>query len=287
MKLLLTTLLLTFSFQLTAQDWKKETEEWKISRVEALKQPHGWLSLIGMEWLNQGDNTIGSAKDNSIVLPHGTAHLGNFIVSGKSIDFIVKDDAAMTANDKSISNRIQVKMDSSGEPTVFKVDTFLFYVIERGKPALRIKDSLAETRIQFKGLDYFPLSDDFRLKAEFHPYTPIKEVEIINVLGLLSKETSPGYLSFELEGQPLKLDVLDAGDDYYVIFADKTSGRSTYGPGRFLYVAKAKEDKQLYINFNRAYNPPCAFTDYSTCPLPPAQNRLPVFIKAGEKAYHH
>ena len=177
-------------------------------------------------------------------------------------------------------------MDSSGEPTIFITDTFQFYVIERGKPALRIKDSTAETLKNFKGIDYFPVSGNFRVNAEFIPYEPVKEIEIINVLGLLSKETALGKLSFEINTKKFTLDVMDADEDYYIIFADKTSGRTSYGPGRFLYVPKPVRGNITTIDFNKSYNPPCAFTDYSTCPLPPPQNRIPVYIEAGEMKYN-
>jgi len=275
-----------FTQNLAAVTWQQEVEEWKDKRVAALTRPHGWLSLIGMEWFHNGENSIGSAANNSIVLPHGPAHIGTFKLVNDEITFTVHKGVTITANDKNIVNTIVVKMDSSGDTTVFRIDSFLFYVIERGKPALRIKDSSAKDLKNFTGIDYFPVSSDFLVKAEFIAYEPIKQLEIINVLGLLSKETSPGKLSFDIDGKNYKLDVLDADDEYYIIFADKTSGRTTYGPGRFLYVPKPKDGNMTTINFNKAYNPPCAFSDYSTCPLPPAQNRIPVYIEAGEKKYH-
>lgn len=268
-----------------ANTWQQDLEEWKSSRVASLTKPHGWLSLIGMEWFHNGENTIGSAADNNIILPHGPAHIGSFKLSKNSIVFSVKDGTIITANDKEVNGSIPVKMDSTGEPTIFKIDSFLFYVIERGKPALRIKDSTAEILKDFTGIKYFPVSEKFRVTAEFIPYDPVKEIEIINVLGLLSKETSSGKLSFTIDGNSYTLDVMDAGDDFYIIFADRTSGRSTYGPGRFLYVPKPQEGKLTTIDFNSSYNPPCAFTDYSTCPLPLPQNRLRVKIEAGEKKY--
>ena len=285
MRLLMVLAMFIIQIAFAETAWKQEVNQWREKRVESLKKPHGWLSLIGMEWLHKGKNTIGSAKDNDIVLPHGLAYVGYFLVDGNKISFKKNIDAKITANDKPIGETINVKMDSSGEPTVFKFDTFQFYVIERGKPALRIKDSKAKTRTNFKGLMYFPLSEDFRIEAEFIPYKPAKEIEIINVLGLLSKDESPGKLTFTLDGKSLSLDVLDAGDDFYIIFADKTSGRTTYGPGRFLYVPKPINTSKTIIDFNRSYNPPCAFTDYSTCPLPPPQNRIPVYIESGEKKY--
>lgn len=278
-------LTLFISQQIKADTWVQDLDDWKAKRVASLTRPHGWLSLIGMEWLHNGQNSIGSASDNSIVLPHGPEHIGSFILDGNNIVFNVNKGIELKANKELVSNQIPVMMDSSGKPTIFTIDTFQFYVIERGKPALRIKDSSAKTLAEFKGLNYFEVSEKFKVKAEFIPYDPIKEIEIINVLGLLSKDKALGKLRFNVEGKNYHLDVMDAGDDYYVIFADKTSGRTSYGPGRFLYVPKANKDNITTIDFNKAYNPPCAFSDYSTCPLPPPQNRIPVFINAGEMKY--
>ncbi len=281
--LILSIVLVNGSIQ--AKDWQSDLTDWKKQRVERLTQPHGWLSLIGMEWFSKGENSIGSANDNSIVLPHGPEYLGSFWYKDEVITFVPQKDVSIQANDKPITEKMVVKMDSSGEPTVFTADSFQFYVIERGKPALRIKDSQATSLKEFSGIDYFPVMEEFRVKAEFIPYTPVKKLEIINVLGLLSRSDALGRLNFDMDGKSVNLDVLDAGDEYYVIFADKTSGRTSYGPGRFLYVPKPEEGNEVVIDFNKAYNPPCAFSDYSTCPLPPPQNRIPVYIEAGEKKY--
>ena len=280
-------LLLLVSQLTTAATWQEDLQSWKDSRVKSLTRPHGWLSLIGMEWFHNGDTSIGSASDNGIVLPHGPDYIGTFNMVNGKITFKTNSDVLglLTINDKPAEKSFNVMMDTQENTSVFKIDTFLFYVIERGKPALRIKDSKAKTLEEFKGLDYFDVSSKFRVDAEFVTYSPEKDVEIINVLGLLTKDKSPGYLKFKIGEKYYQLDTLDAGDEFYLIFADKTSGRSSYGPGRFLYVPKAKVDGSIKVDFNRAYNPPCAFTDYSTCPLPPPQNRIPVFIEAGEKKY--
>ncbi len=272
----------------SAGTWLEELESWKKDRVERLKKPHGWLSLIGMEWLHEGDNTIGSDENNDIILPHGPSQVGVFTLKNNKISFTPQDNVAIQANQKKITDSINVAMDSSGKPTVFTLDTFEFYVIERGKPALRIKDSQAQTRKDFTQIDYYPATEKFRIEGEFVAYNPPKEIEIINVLGLLNKEPSIGFVKFTVDGKAFQLDALDAGDEMFIIFADRTSGRTTYGPGRFLDVPKPKNNtNHVIIDFNKAYNPPCAFNDYSTCPLPPHQNRIRVFIEAGEKKYNH
>ncbi len=267
-------------------DWRQSLQAWKHKRVENLKKPFGWLSLVGMEWLHKGRNPIGQAEDNRIRLGHGAAHIGWFDYDGDTITFTPAADVDVKANGVAVTNTIPVATDQQDNTTRFTHDTFQFYVIERGKPAVRIKDSQAPTRINFSGLEYFPADPAWRLQARFIPYTPPRSIEIVNVLGLLSKAPSPGAVEFEINGKIHRLDVIDeGGDDYFVIFADRTNGRSTYGPGRFLSVSRSDASGHTWVDFNRAYNPPCAFTDYSTCPLPPPQNRLREFVTAGEKKY--
>ncbi len=278
-------IMLLFSFNSVANDWQTEIENWKQQRVSNLTKPDGWLSLIGMEWFRNGNNSIGSAAENDIVLPSGPKHIGNFQLLKDKITFTANKEVNILANELPIETTIEVKMDSSGEQTIFSIDTFRFFVIQRGKPALRIKDSLAKTLQEFKGISYFPLNEEFKIEAEFIAYEPVKEIEIINVLGLLNKEQSLGKLKFKIKGSTYYLDTLDSGDNFFILFADRTSGRTSYGPGRFLYVPKPKEGNMTSIDFNMAYNPPCAFNDYSTCSLPPVQNRINVFIEAGEKEY--
>jgi uncharacterized protein (DUF1684 family) len=281
-------ILLIMSFNVFAENLRTEVENWKQQRVSSLTMPHGWLSLIAMEWLHNGDNSIGSAADNNIVLPHGPQHIGHFNLTKEGkITFKANTGVEILADDQKMDKPIAVKMDSSGDPTVFSIDTFQFYVIERGKPALRIKDSTAKTLKEFHGISYFPLNEEFRVKAKFIPYNPAKEIEIINVLGLLNKEKSMGKLQFNIKDKTYQLDTLDGGEDaFFVLFQDRTSGKTSYGPGRFLSVPKPDKDNHTIIDFNQAYNPPCAFNDYSTCPLPPPQNRIKAYIQAGEKKYH-
>lgn len=292
--------LLLLSFQLIAAEsnqtisqqaevQKTEYQVWKESRLERLMQPNGWLSLVGLEWLKVGDNKIGSAADNDIQLSHGPDYLAVLTLNrDKSMVFAVHNDAIdITANDQAIKGSIQVHADSSqAETTVFNFDTFEFYVVERGKMAIRIKDSKAKTRTGFLGLDYFAEDAKLRIDAKFIPYQPAKIIPTVNILGILSNEASPGRLEFSIDGQDYSLDALDSDDSYYMIFGDKTNGRSTYGPGRFLYTdGKVNEQGEVRIDFNKAYNPPCAFTAYSTCTLPPLQNRMPVMLEVGEKKY--
>ena len=264
-------------------------QQWKDGRIERLKKPHGWLSLVGLEWLHKGENSIGSDSSNDIILSHGPAFLGSFVLSSNNkLQFQPKENNQIKANGEVFNDDIEVYADSheSEAATELTVDSFKFVVVERGKLGVRIWDAKAKTRTEFSGIDYFPEDESRRVVADFTPYEPVKMIPIVNVLGILNETPSPGRLDFYLDGKRYSIDALDSTDDYYIIFADKTSGRTTYGPGRFIYTeSKVNENGQVVMDFNKAYNPPCSFTAYSTCSLPPRQNRLPIEIKAGEKKY--
>ncbi len=291
---LLNTFLILISFQVLAAETapsndKSEYEIWKESRLERLQQPHGWLSLVGLEWLHIGENSIGAASDNMIQLSHGPDYFGSIILNrDKSLSFVPNESSAIKANGESVTDTIQINADTSEEgATVFTIDTFQFYVVERDKMGVRIKDSQARTRTEFLGLEYFPEDAKYRIDAKFIPYEPAKIIPTVNVLGILTNQESPGRrLEFSIDGEAYRLDALDSDDSYYMIFGDKTNGKTTYGPGRFLYTdGKVNETGEVRIDFNKAYNPPCSFTAYSTCTLPPLQNRMRVEINAGEKKY--
>ena len=285
MKLLVSVMLmLFFTNGLTADDY----QDWKQARLDNLKKPHGWLSLVAMEWLYQGQNSLGSAADNDIQLSDGPDYVGHFSLQpDQSVLFTPAQGVDIKANGQPVTETIRAYADlEEPETTVFRVGSYEFYVIERHKKALRIKDANAETRLNFKGLDYFPEQTSYRVWADFVPYEPAKIIQTVNVLGQLYDEPSPGRLEFTLNGERFSLDAFEGGDSYYLVFGDKTNGRTTYGPGRFLYSEGLVNNRgQVMLDFNKAYNPPCAFTAYSTCTLPPLQNRLQTAIKAGEKKY--
>lgn len=285
MKTLLTIVLLMAGISGHATE---EYNAWKEARLSALQKPHGWLSLVAMAWLYPGKNSIGSAADNDIKLSSGPDYVGYFTLQADdAVFFTPVKNVPIQAGGQPVTKTIPVYADlEEPETTVFNIDSFEFHVIKRHKKALRIKDSNAETRLNFKGLDYFPEQESYRVWANFMPYQPPKVIQTVNVIGQLYDEPSPGRLEFVLNGQPMSLDAFDGGDSYYLVFGDKTNGRTTYGPGRFLYSeGLVNEQGRVLLDFNKAYNPPCAFTAYSTCTLPPLQNRLNTAILAGEKKY--
>jgi uncharacterized protein (DUF1684 family) len=173
-------------------------------------------------------------------------------------------------------------------PTVVQTGTVRFQVIKRGERyGLRVKDSQSPTRTNFAGLEYFPIEAKYRVEARMEPYKPVKKIPITDVTGMTSDSDSPGALVFTLDGTEYRIDpVLEEGStDLFIIFKDQTSRDDTYQAGRYLYAAKPGPDGKTVIDFNKAYNPPCSFTHFATCPLPPEQNRLPIRIEAGEKRY--
>jgi len=189
------------------------------------------------------------------------------------------------SQDKPVAE-LELHSDKGGKPDVLAIGPVSVYVIERGgRHALRVKDSESAQRRSFRGLEWYPVREDLRIRARFTPYDPPKKIPIANVLNTVEPMPSPGYVTFHLGGRQLRLDpVLEEPDakELFFIFKDTTAGKDTYPAGRFLY-AEMPKDGQVVLDFNKAYSPPCAFTSFATCPLPPRQNRLDVRIEAGEK----
>ncbi|MDR3677832.1 MAG: DUF1684 domain-containing protein, partial [Acidobacteriota bacterium] len=177
--------------------------------------------------------------------------------------------------------------DSIGSPDVLRVRSLSMFVIHRGNRfGIRLKDKDSEARRKFTGTHWFPVAEEYRVTAKFVPYTPPRKIAVPNILGDVEQEDCPGYVEFTLKGRQYRLDPVSAGNELFFIFRDLTAGKETYPSGRFLNTAGAKNG-EVVLDFNQAVNPPCAFTPYATCPLPPAQNHLPVRIEAGELRYGH
>ena len=265
----------------------QQIEQWRQQRLARLTAPNGWLSLVGLEWLKDGVNKVGSAKDNDIVLASAPAHLGAITLhGGKAV--IALDAAAAATIDGERKSAAELLDDSAPKPTVVAFGTANFYLVRRGdKWGLRVKDTEAPTRKHFAGLDYFDIDPSWRIEAKWEPYDPPREVEEANIIGQVDKVIVPGAAVFERGGKTFRVEpvIETPGDtELFLVFADKTSGKETYGAARFVYT-EAPKDGKVVIDFNKAYNPPCAFTPYATCPLPTAQNRLSTRVTAGEKKY--
>jgi uncharacterized protein len=267
-------------------DYVHEIEGWRAKREEGLRAPDGWLSVVGLHWLREGTSTIGSAEGSDIRLPlPAPPRVGTIdFTNGKAV-IHVAPGVAVKSQDKPVAE-LELHSDKGGKPDVLAIGPVSLYVIERGgRHALRVKDAESAQRRRFRGLEWYPVREDLRIRARFTPYDPPKKIPIANVLNTVEPMPSPGYVTFHLGGRRLRLDpVLEEPDakELFFIFKDTTAGKDTYPAGRFLY-AEMPKDGQVVLDFNKAYSPPCAFTSFATCPLPPRQNRLDVRIEAGEK----
>jgi uncharacterized protein len=264
-------------------------EDWRAKRAANLTSETGWLTLVGLYWLKAGDNSFGREKSNRIALDHQGlgAKAGTFTVKDKTVTFTAAPGAVVTHGKAPVTS-IVMKPDTAGEPTTLAVGSLRFFVIERvGKLGVRIRDVEHPARTHFAGLEYFPANQDWIIDARFEPYPANKRIPILNILGMTDQMVSPGAIVFTKNGKEWRLDtILEAPDDdeLFVMFADATSARETYGAGRFMYIP-LPQNGRAKVDFNRSYNPPCAFNEFATCPLPPPQNRLQMRVDAGEKKY--
>jgi len=276
-----------------------QIEDWRRQRAQRLTADGGWLTVAGLFWLKPGANRFGADAANEIVLPahSAPAQAGAFVLEGGRVRVEVRPGVPVTMADKPVA-RAELRSDAGGAtPDVLALGALTLQIIDRGgRPGVRLKDMKNPARAAFKGLRYFPIDARFRVVATFVPHEKPVSINVPNVLGMVESMPSPGYASFVLDGagtsgktQPLRLDaVRESGEtQLFFIFRDPTAGKSTYGAGRFLY-ADPPANGKIVLDFNKAYSPPCAFTPHATCPLPPANNRLPVAIEAGEMfAGHH
>ncbi len=268
---------------------RRDIDEWQKRRIASLQREDGWLTLVGLYWLQPGKNSVGSDPKSRVVLPAGKspAHLAT-IVLGPNGAKLVAAPGEKPEHDGRPVREMALTTDRSGEPTVVEKGSVRFYLIERGgRIGVRVKDSESAARKAFHGIDRFATDERWRIEARVERHDPPKEIPVPNVLGSTTGEKSPATLVFEAGGKVCQLDVVnEAGtDDWFVIFGDQTNGKETYGGGRFLYVTPPAPGQPAIVDFNKAYNPPCVFSPYATCPLPPPQNRLAVRIESGEKAF--
>lgn len=268
--------------------YQQEIERWHAQRIARLTAPDGWLSLIGLEWLKPGVNRIGSAADNDIVLAKAPAHLGSIEWADDNSLSIELDSADGVKIDGVAGTRALLRDDSQANPATVAFGTVNFIAVDRGgRKGLRVRDGEAETRTQFAGIERFPVDESWRIVADWLPLDPPFQLATGTVIGTIENYPAPGRAEFDRDGKRFQLyPVLETPGDtqLFLIFADATSGKETYGAARFLY-ADMPRDGKIVLDFNKAYNPPCAFTPYATCPLAPPENRLDLRVTAGELKY--
>ena len=271
-----------------SDSYQREIDAWHAARIERLTGPRGWLSLVGLEWLKPGLNRIGRAADNDIVLAKAPPHLGTVEWSADGALIIALDPANGAMIDGKPAVDAVLLDDRHPTPTEVAFGTVSFVAIDRGgRKGLRIRDSDAATRTGFSGIERFSVDPAWRVVADWLPLDPPFQLATGTVIGTIERYPAPGKAVFAREGRTFELyPVLEAPADeqLFLIFADATSGKETYGAARFLY-ADMPRDGRIVLDFNKAYNPPCAFTVYATCPLAPPENRLPLRVLAGEKKY--
>jgi uncharacterized protein (DUF1684 family) len=258
---------------LAALSYQSEIAQWRRQREASLRRDGGWLTVTGLFWLHDGRNTFGAGAKNDIGLPAGPALAGVFELHGGKVTVEMG------------GSRKALRPDSD---EVVNVGRLRLYVIQRSdRMGIRVKDPESPFLRDFHGIESFPANEEYRVTAKF--VADPRKIPITNIVGQTEPEDSPGYAVFRLHGQEYRLrPVLDdpTSKSLFFIFRDQTSQKETYGAGRFLDT-DAPQDGKVVLDFNKAYNPPCAFTPYATCPLPPQENRLVVRIEAGEKKYGH
>lgn len=279
-------LLLFLLLALTAagDPYLESIAEWRAAREARLQSDTGWLTVVGLVWLKDGPNTIGSSPSSDVVLPApAPAAVGTMIVTGGKVEFRAARGVTPTAEGRPVA-RLPLEPDE----TELEIGSVTFSVIERaGRLGVRIRDTNAPARRRFTGLDWYPADPRWRLRARLVPPEKARRVPIATIVGDAIELESAGELVFDVGGREVRLEALfesDERSELFIMFKDRTNGETTYGAGRYMYLP-VPAGGSIDIDFNKAYNPPCAYTDFATCPLPPSQNWLPVPIEAGEKRY--
>lgn len=283
--------LLLFSFRSAwgQSDYVKKIEQWRKEEEADLKKDNGWLTLSGLFWLKDGANSVGVGPDFDVRLT------SNF--KGKKFGEIdLRSDVATLKTEKGTEARndnkavesIELVSDETGKPTQIQTGSQTLTLIQRqGRYGIRLKDNQSKTRLDFKGQKWFPVDESYKVTARLEAYPEPKELLVPNVLGNQSKEKSPGLLKFTLKGKECSLQpILEEDGSLFLVFRDTSNYKTSYNAGRFLHADKPV-DGETELDFNRAENPPCAFTPFATCPLPPPGNELAVEVSAGEKRYDH
>jgi len=268
-----------------AQDLTAETEAWRAEREARLAADDGWLTVAGLFFLTEGDNTFGASPLNDIVLRTGPDSAGVFTLRRGEITVRATAGETLTIDGRDTATARLWPYEGGSRPTIAIGPLSLFGHYSGDRLAIRMRDRDSEIRRGFTGLRWFPVAEDFRVRGRYIPHAEPRTVELPNILGDVETFRTSGSVAFAVGGAEHRMTAFDAGGRLWFIFRDLTSGSETYPAARFLY-ADAPEDGWTTVDFNRAYNPPCAFNPYTTCPLPPLENRLPVRVEAGEMDYH-
>ncbi len=269
-------------------DYRTGVERWRKEREAELKADDGWFTLAGLHWLDAGETSLGGDTGNGIHLPRSApSRVGVLTVAGDRVLLQLEPGVAVTQGGKPWKSG-EVHTDSSGSPDVLAVGDLRLIVIKRGERfALRVKDNRSPARAAFQGLRWYPVDESWRIQGRFEPLAKASSLSVDTVVGTQEKLESPGTVIFEREGREYRLQAAREGDKLWILFRDATAGRTTSPNARQLLADPPAADGSLWLDFNRAFNLPCAYTPFATCPLAPRQNHLPFPIAAGEKVYEH
>jgi uncharacterized protein len=270
-------------------DYERFILQHRERRATRTAGPGGWLTVVGLSWLEEGESSVGSDPSSQVRLPVGKTpgRVGTLVVSEHNVRFLATPDADVRHFDQPV-REIEMRDDLSGPPTVLSIGPVSFFVIKRyGRLGVRVKDSETPERKAFRGFDYYPPDPKWRIEARFEPYDPPATYRVPTVLDIDEDYLGPGALWLELEGSIYRIDpFLEPGeDDLFIVFGDLTNGTETYEGGRYIYAPPADEQGIVVVDFNTSFNPPCVLTPHATCAIVLPQNRLPIRIEAGEKMY--
>ncbi|MFA1722327.1 DUF1684 domain-containing protein [Xanthomonas campestris] len=262
---------------------------WREARLTELRAPDGWTSLVGLHWLSLKAHYIGRSADSGIRLAVGPPKMGILSSERDAVWFVPERGAALTVGGKPLTGKIRFQSDVDPQPTLIGFDDGkgVLSLIHRGdRYALRVKHADAPSRTGFAGLEYWPIDPSWRIQARYVPNNVGKTIPIVDIVGISSEQPNAGAIEFERDGKTYRLEAIgEPGRPMFVVFADRTSGHGSYSAGRFLDLEAPDASGHVVVDFNRAINPPCAFTPFATCPLPPPENRIDLAVSAGEKAY--
>ncbi len=267
------------------KEYQSYIQDWKESRLTYLKGPEGWLNLVGLHWLEKGSNTVGSDPSNAIVFPGSfPPRLGTFYLERDSVTFVARQGSGVTHLREEVVEILMIP-DITGKPTTLEYGSHQWFIIKRGdRHGIRLRDLEHPAIRQLDSMPTYPPQLKWKVVASLAPLKTPYKLKMGNVLGQVETYSIKGTLTFSINGKPYEIYPMGEPPDLWFIFADETSAVETYGGGRFLQVEETGHEGTYILDFNKAYNPPCAFTPFATCPLPPKENILDIKVTAGEKS---
>jgi len=267
--------------------YMEEMEAWQQQRLERLKSKNGWLSLAGLFWLKEGENSFGSDPGNDIQFPEkAEAFSGSLHLDKGKVMLKVTEGVEISVKD-SLITEIELKDDHSPNTTRLQQGDLAWYIVKRGERyGIRLRDHKHPRINELDHIPSYPIKTSYVVEATLESFDAPKTMIVATPLeGFTESYECPGILNFRINGTALQLHPFISGEGYFLVIADETTGLETYGAGRFMY-ATPDSTGRIILDFNKAYNPPCAFSPYATCPMPPRENFLPFAIEAGEKSVH-